>query len=486
MSDLTRVARNTIFLFAAQIVTIIVGVLSLKLTTTHLGPTEYGVLAFAQSFTGMFGAFMDFGLGTLIIRDVSRDKSKVKKYLGNIIAIKLLLAVIVFAVIVVFINLNSMPAQTVYAVYIIAFSVIFTSLTGVFYSIFQSFEKMEYQSIGTALTSVLILIGAGIAVYQKYDVLGFALSLFIVYLVILVYCIAISSWKFVLPHIEFDWNFLKPTTIEALPFGISAIFGVIFYSISSVMLEYMQGSEAVGFYNAAYKLFIFVLFVPQIFGSALFPVMSKYYVTSKHSLKVAFNKYFKYMAILSLPMGVGTSLLADKIIFTISGGEFTNSIIVLQVLIWAAVFIFLSSAYGFLMNSANMQRTSMKIAGICMVVNIFINFLIIPVYSYIGASVATVATELTSLILSVVVGMMAGYESDTKPIFDLIKAGISSLVMGGYILYFRNQNLIFLVVSSAIVYFATIYLFKGFEKEDIEILKDIAGVNKVIGIIKAK
>ena len=374
MSEVRNVARNTIFLFSAQIVSLVISIVYLKMTQSYLGSGQYGVLTYAQSITGLFSVLMDLGLTTLVTRDVSRDKSLSKKYLSNIIFIKLMLALVMLILLFTTVQFRSESPDAAYTIYIVALSIVFTAISQVFYSIFQAYERMEYQSYASILNSVMLLAVASAAIYMGLNVLGFAMGLLLASAVVLLYCIWICTHKFVKIGLSFDPRFWDIK--ETIPFGVTAVFGAFFYQIGSVLLEFFKGYDAVGIYNGAFRLFLAVLFVPQVFSSAVFPVMSKFYMTSHDSLRTAFNKFLKYMIVLSIPMAVGATLLADRIIAFMSGDKystFAGSVLVLQILIWAAVFIFLSNAYGAVATSSNKQRLAMRIAGICMAVNFILN-----------------------------------------------------------------------------------------------------------------
>lgn len=471
MSDARNVARNTVFLFFAQIVTLLLGIIYLKLTQSYLGSGQYGVLAYAQSITGLFGVVMDLGLCTLVTRDVARNRSLSKKYLGNIIVIKLMLALLMLAMIFSTVQLKGEPPEAAYTVYIVGLSIVLTALTQVFYSIFQSYERMEYQSYASILNSALLMVAAVTSIYFGVGVLGFAIGLLISSAAVLVYCIWICTHKFVKIGLEFDPSFWDIK--ETIPFGATAVFGAFFYQIGSVLLQFFEGFDAVGVYNGAFRLFLAVLFVPQVFSSAVFPTMSKFYVTSHDSLRTAFHKFLKYMVILSVPMAVGTTLLADRIIAFMTAEKyatFSGSVLVLQILIWAAVFIFLSNAYGAMASASNMQRTAMRIAGICMVLNIILNLVLIPFYSYDGAAVATLLTELVSLLLYVRVCEGAGFGLAAGIFPDTVKVALASLAMAAFILLLRDLNLLLLVAMAAIVYLVTLYLLRGLDRDDVQIL----------------
>jgi O-antigen/teichoic acid export membrane protein len=271
---------------------------------------------------------------------------------------------------------------------------------------------------------------------------------------------------------EFDWSFWKPTIREALPFGLTGVFGMIYTNISSVMLSVMQGNEVVGWYNAAYRLILVLLFIPAAFGLAIFPNISRFYIISQSSLRVAIEKYFKYMVILALPIAVGTTLVADRIILLVFGQGYTQSIIALQILVWTVVLTFAGAAFVKMFESTNRQIVVARVSGICMAANIILNLLLIPRFSYVGASIATLVTELILVGAILVLGYRTRYGvSRGRLIGNTLRITISSLVMGAFVWYFGNLNLLVLVVLATLLYFGLLYLTKVIDKEDLSLLR---------------
>ena len=476
MNTVQRIAKNTGVLLISQIVSYIIGFFFIMYTARYLGAAGFGILSFALAFTGIFGVFSDLGLSTLTIRDVARDKSLAGKYLGNIAVMKIILVVITFGLIAITINLLGYPEQTIKVVYLVALSIIFSAFSGMFNSIFQAYEKMEYQSIGHILSSILMLSGALFAISQGFSVVEFASVYFIVSAVVLGYNFIVCVRKFVLPKIEVDFSFWKPTIKEALPFGLSGIFITIYYWIDSVMLSLMKGNEVVGWYNAPYRLIVVLLFIPSIINIVVFPTMSRFHISSQNSLNLMTKKYFKFMLVIGIPIGVGTTLLADKVILLIFGTEYTQSIIALQILIWAMVFIFANAAFVRLFESINKQIIVTKITGICMIENIILNLLIIPRFSYIGASITTVITELTIVTFVLIFAYKTGYSVQRREFLtNISKVTIASLIMGVFIWELRSLNLLILVLLSTSLYIGILYLIGGINKEDIELLKQVRG-----------
>ena len=451
-------------------------------TARYLGAAGFGILSFALAFTGIFGVFSDLGLRQLTVREVARDKSLASKYLGNIAVMKIFLVVITFGLIALTINLLGYPEQTIKVVYLVALSIIFSAFSGMFYSIFQAYEKMEYQSLGHILSSALMLSGALFAINQGFSVVGFASIYFLVSSVVLVYSFGVCVCKFVFPKIEFDWSFWKLTIKEALPFGLTGTFITIYLWIDTVMLSLMKGDEVVGWYNVAYRIVLVLLFIPIAFNSAVFPLMSRFYVSSNNSLKFMFERHFKYMLIIGLPISVGITLLADKIIALIFGAEYIPSVIALQILTWAIVLIFARTAFERVLESANRQIIVTEVFGGCALLNVILNVILIPRYSYIGAAVATVITDFAVFALIFVWSLKIGYSIPNKQLVEVIsKVVAASLLMGVFINYFRDQNLLILVFTATIIYFGLILLIKCLDKEDIRLIKNLFPEKEVDG-----
>ncbi len=103
------------------------------------------------------------------------------------------------------------------------------------------------------------------------------------------------------------------------------------------------------------------------------------------------------------------------------------------------------------------------------VVNVFLNLLLIPKFSYIGAGIATVVTQGTCFILAFY--LMSKYLYRLPLHKNIVKPIIASLGMGFFVYYFQNANLLILVFTAALVYFVIFMAINGFDKEDWQLLK---------------
>ena len=471
MNTIQRIAKNTAALFAAHFVVSILGLVLSIFIARNLGDVIFGKYSFALAFTAIFAVFSDLGYNTLLIREVARDKFQASKYLSNVLCMRALLSLVIFALIVITINVMGYPADTKKVVYLFGIYTLIVSFAAVFKVTFRAFEKMEYEA-GITILGNIIRVSLGLLVlFLGYGLIELAWVFLFSGLADVLFSFFVCERKFVKPKIELDFDFWKSTIKIALPLSMLSIFGIIYVRIDTIMLSVMKGDAVVGWYNAAYGLVLAFKPIPQLFMNALFPLMSSYFVSSKDSLKVVYEKSFKYLFILGLPLAVGITLLADKIILLLYGQQFSNSIIALQILAWDALLIFLYMCSAFILVSIDKQNQMAVIAGSTALINVTLNLFLIPSFSYVGAAIATIAAEGFLLLSYMYLDSRYSYMIPLHKI--IIKPVSACAVMGLFLYQFNDINLVLEIVAAVILYSGSLYLLRGFSDEDISLFKKL-------------
>jgi len=471
MNTIQRIAKNTGVLFVSQVTSYILNFLFVMYTARYLGVEEFGIFSFALAFVVIFSVFLDLGLSILTVREVARDKTLAENYLGNITTMKIILAMITLGLIVLIINILGYPEQTIKVVYLITLSIVLNSFTQMFYSIFRAYEKMEYQSIGQILSSVLVLSGALFAMSQGFDVVGFALVYFITGIAVLWYSFTICSWKFVSLKMKIDLNFWKPVIKKALPFSLTLFIAGMFFNIDIVMLSAIKGNEFAGWYRAAVTLVLIITSSASSFVYAIFPVTSKLFVSSKDNLRIVLEKSSKYLFIIALPISAGIFLLANRFILLIYGRAFIPAAIALQILSLYLPLRVISHVTGWALPSINREPLRTLSAGIALSLNICLNFILIPIFGIGGAATATVISQI--LLFSLYFYFVAKY-FHRLPLYGVaLKPCASCLAMILFLLYFIKNNLFLLVILGAMVYIIFLLILKTFDFDDKRIFNNL-------------
>ena len=470
MNTVKRIFKNTSILFTAQIVNYILAFFYTIYLARYLGVSDFGILTFGISFTTIMGVTADLGLSILAVREIARDKSISSSYTGNLIVIKLVLSSITMGLIALFMNLFNYTTQTIQVVYLLGLWMVFTSFTQLFYSVFQAYEKMEYQSIGTILYSILLFSGVFYGILSNFSIQWFALIYLIISGVVLFYTIFIYLARFPRPNLQVNWNFWKSKLTLALPLSIASIFSTIAFRVDTVLLSLFQGYIVVGLYTAPYKIIEVLLFIPSVYSAVIFPVLSRFHVSSKESFQLIYVKSIKYMIILGLPIAAGVTILSQDIILLLYQSAFSGSVMALQILIWTVPLLLLTTSFGIILISMNKQVLAIRLTFIYMIFNIGVNLVVIPQFSYLGAAVVTVLTELVNFI------MLFYYLSKficKVPLHKLIwKPAIATIIMSLFMISV-HLNIFIMVLLATAIYFALIILFKTFSKGDRDIIRKL-------------
>ncbi len=466
--------RNAFFLSIADILSKIINFFYVVLVARYLDIDNYGVLMFALAFVELCSIGLDLGLSTILTREIAKDKIKMNAYFNNIIFIKIILSFItlfIVSLILIFAGYGEIINFIIIILFIAAIINSFASLPS---SIFQAFNKMYYLSICRILASIIIFLGALVLIKFNASVFQFSFLYLISSIILLIFSFIIYLLKFK-GKLFFVYNkilWLKLIKF-ALPFGISVIFVTIYYRIDSVMLKYFRTDAEVGFYNAAYGFILALSFIQGIIITAIFPIMSRLYVDSKILLKNLYENSFKILAILAFPIGISITLLADKIILLIYGDKFENSVLPLQILVWALVFMFLNVATANLLNVVNKQKIVAFQIILAAIFNVLANIYAIPKFGSVGASITTVLSEILAFTLLLSVSYKLNYGLNGKILLNLLKIIFCSTLMGILLIYVKNLNLFFVVLIGSFSYFLLIYILKVVDKNNINLIKNL-------------
>jgi O-antigen/teichoic acid export membrane protein len=197
--------------------------------------------------------------------------------------------------------------------------------------------------------------------------------------------------------------------------------------------------------------------------------LSQLHISGQDSLRFAYQKSFKYLLLVGLPIAVGTTLVADRIIVGIYSSGFSEAAAALRILIWATPFSFLGWLLWTMLVSMNRQDLMARLNFLAMVINVIGNLILIPKYSYAGASIATAVTNAVGCVLSVYFVSRLGCRVEFRRL--IVKPAIACGVMAGCLILLRHLNLFLVVPVAAIIYLGILYITNYISKEDIALVK---------------
>lgn len=476
MNQIQTIFKNMSWLLVSQIITSAFGFIWTILIARYLGVNDYGILGFAISLTTILGIFDDMGLSTHIVRHIATDYDSAPKYIGNVLPLKIILSSFKLLLTLIILILLGVDELTLTITLLFSFELIFKSYINCLYGSFQAFELGKYQGIGNTLLNSLTLFFILLSIYTDLGLFGITISYVLANILGFVYTYYVLNKHIVKPKFELDLEFCKKITAFSIPFAVTGILYTIYYSIDAVMLSTLVGNYATGIYNATYKLITVLTLFYSVYTAVIFPVMSKFFKNDETMLLISFEKSIKYLMLVMIPLAVATVFYSTDIIHLIYGQEYDAASSVLSILIWTVCLLFISGACNTLLNASHKEVSVTKIYAIAAVFNIVLNLFMIPYFSYNGAAITTVLSDVLIVILQAYVIYRLGHRPNKKLYFDILKIIIGSAVLG-IALSFLNLNMWIAIPIGITIYLAVIYLIKFFDNDDIYIISEILGKN---------
>lgn len=468
MKPIHRIIRNTGVLIVGHFIFKLLSLFITVYIARYFGVSEYGKYVFVFAYLAFFRELSDLGHRLIIVRDISRNKSIASKFMGKAILNRIILVILAIALSIILISFTSYSPEIKLFIYIAAFSIFFASFREFYTIIFQANLKMEYREFSRIVIRLLFIFLALWIIYIKGSLIQIIIALVFSEMVHMFLAYHFSR-KFVKLEFEIDFKQMKYLLKEAFPIGISHFVLIIILQANFLMLSAMKGDASVGVYSAASKLVDTLLIVPSALMMSLFPVLSEYSKNSKEKFIKIQKLSIKYLFILMLPIAIGTSFIADKIILLFYGNSFFESANVLRILIWIIVFNSIQQILAgilIIMNKQKLYTVNITISAILLV---FFNFILIPKFSYIGAAITTITIQITSLMLTF---YFVSKNFEIIPLHKLlVKPAITGAVTGFFIYNFANINPALLISSAAIVYLILSIVLGVFSEEDKQLAK---------------
>jgi O-antigen/teichoic acid export membrane protein len=163
--------------------------------------------------------------------------------------------------------------------------------------------------------------------------------------------------------------------------------------IDQIMIKEMLGKREVGLYSAAVRLSEAWYFIPIIITSSLFPSVVNAKKVSESLYYSRIQHLYSFMFLLSFSIALLMTFLSDWMMVLLYGEAYREAGQVLMINIWAGVFVFLGVASSKWFLSEGLQNLLTVNTVIGAIVNVILNFILIPKYGICGAAIATVISQ---------------------------------------------------------------------------------------------
>ncbi|MEW6407423.1 MAG: flippase [Patescibacteria group bacterium] len=462
MSLLKQVAQNTIIQIAGKIIGSLLALISVGFMLRYLKQTGFGQYTTIISFLSMFSILADLGLYLTVTREISKPKVDESKIINNAFTLKLVSSLIILSlgpIVALFFPYSPLVKL---GILIGSISFLFVLLNQILIGIFQKYLNMLAVAVGEIAGRIFWLFGILLVIKLNLGLIALiwaiAFSNFINFLIVF-----ILAQKYVKIRLAFDFKYWKYLLKIAAPLAISVIFNLIYFKVDTVILSVFKPERDVGIYGAPYKVLESLITFAAIFAGILLPILSKYIIENFEKFKRLYRRSFDVIAIFILPLIVGVVMLARPIMVFFGGGEFAESENVLRILIFACGAIYFSHLFGNSVVACNEQKKMMWIYFLTAASSIILNFVLIPPFSYYGAAISVLISE---IIVCFALALVVYKKTRVFPQFKIFGKSLFATATMALFIYFAPQwHFLITVALASLLYFAILYILRGFSKE---------------------
>jgi O-antigen/teichoic acid export membrane protein len=396
-----RLVKNSAYLFAARFINSVSILALILIISRRLGPDIFGGYSFLNAVVMTGVVVANFGLDTLMVREVSREPLHGNRFLSSVLGFKVISSLVVMTGLWALFKLLLDDQDMVRLLAVFSIVICLNSLSQSFWYYGDAFQKFQFHAVLWAASNLIKVPIVWFFISYRQDLVMVIYALVIAEVVSLIIsgCWIQLSFRLVLS--DFSFKSIAPLFKKAWPLAIVFILSAIYFRIDLMMLEVMKGDKAVGLYSAAYKLIEFLSIIPGTLTVAALPGLAGDYSTNIEGFKASFYKTLTVLGAGGGVIGLFLCLFSKHIILLLYGPLFSDSMFSLTILSGVVFFLFVNGYLAYALIATNNDRSVALILAVSIVLNVLFNFYLIPKYGHVGAALSTLFSEILMLLFYV-------------------------------------------------------------------------------------
>ncbi|OGE26568.1 hypothetical protein A3B42_01235 [Candidatus Daviesbacteria bacterium RIFCSPLOWO2_01_FULL_38_10] len=393
------ILKQTSWLFGAQALGRIIGFFYTIYLARSLGVEDFGLYSVALAYYSLFAAFADFGFSRFLIREIAKGSIKIAEVFSNISILRLTITSLLFAVFSLVLYIFDPDKFRVGLSLLAILTVLPASVAQTADSIFIAVQKMKLSALSLVVLNVATTLAGIFLLNSGFGTTGAVVALIVGQVAYLVVTLALLKFQKMALLSFIKTKVLIKVIKGALPYGLLAILGLIYFRIDTLLLSYMRGNFETGIYSAGYKFLEALVFIPSSLAIVLFPTLAKLHDHDLTKIKLLFSQSVKTMVFLSALVFLAYNLILPPLIrFFLP--SYLPAIEVIRILSLTVPFMFIYvPASQILLSTDKYLKQVILISLLPLLFNIILNLIFIPRFGFLAASWITVASDILSTAL---------------------------------------------------------------------------------------
>ncbi len=427
-SGFKKYFSNTLWMVSGRMFKMFIGLLGTGIVARYLGPDRFGLLNYCFSLVSIALVAAIMGVETIVVRELVKSPAQRADILGSSLLVQCIGLGVASILLWIFAAVFDLQGESLSLLLVGGVSLLFRPL-GIFRFYFEANLQANIIARVESLYALVSILMRIVLVWLNAPLAWFALCLAMEW----IFTGIVFAMLYVRKHradgrlLVFRYPAARTLVQYSWPLLISSATIILHQQIDKVMIREMLGdvaNEQVGYYAAAIRFCIFVVFIPQMIAKSLTPALVSAF--ARGDRQEYRERVQLFMDVMNWG-GIGLSLmlcaLANPLIILTYGETYSASILILQIAAWKGFFSATGMASGRQSTIENLQRYAWLRNVIGLIVNVSLNAYLIPKYAAVGAACATVISMFTANVLSHLM---------IKPYWHIFKYQVESIYLGWY------------------------------------------------------
>ncbi len=428
-----KVLKNAGWIVGCKVVKAILTLVVTAITMRYLGVEKYGLISYAAGLVAFVSPIMQLGLNATMVHEIIDRPDEEGKVVGTVIGMTGLSSVLCIIGIISFSMIaNAGETDTIIVCAVYSVMLLFHSFEMIHFW-FQSKLMSKYSAIAMLCSYVVVTVFQVLLVIVKADVYFFAISYSLDYFLIAIILVVIFKKKSG-QKLSFSFALAKQMFSVSKFYIISNLMVAIFAQTDKIMIKLMVGNAETGIYSAAYTCAIMANFVFAAIIDSMRPEIFNGKKESEERFENRMAELYGVLIYFSTLMCVAITLLAPIVVKIMCGDGYLASVDVLRVSVWMTIFSYIGSANSIWILAENKQKYLLIVNLSAALLNIVLNYILIPLIGAMGAAIASVVTQFFA---NVVIGFII---SPLRRCYILIFKGLNPKYVKSIFTVFKKKS----------------------------------------------
>ena len=472
---------NLIFLVSLNLLIKPFWIFGIDITVQNtVGASEYGFYFALFNFSLLLNIFLDLGITNFNNRNIARHNQLLSKHFSNIVGLKFLLGVFYILLILIGAFFIDYDNRQIKFLLVLAGNQFLLSLILYMRSNISGLQLFKTDSILSVLDRLLmiILVGYLLLFYSEtFKIEWLIYSQSATYIITALIAFFIVKAKSAGLQLNFNFKFFRVILRKSYPYALLVLLMTSYTRIDSVMLERMleDGATQTGIYAHGFRILDAASQYALLFSILLLPMFAKMLV-NKENVTRLLKISFLLLVIPAIIIAVNLFFYKSDIIYVLYNEHIAESSKVFGILILGFVPIATSYIFGTLLTANGNLKELNIMAGIGVILNLILNFILIPELKAYGAAIASLATQTICAALQVYIAhKVFGFKPRFK-ILAMIFAFILWIILSAYI---SNEYIINRPIALSVTLIIGILSAFAFKLIDLKTLYKILKYEKI-------